>query len=150
MKINRCNVSSLFDEPGNVVQVKEETKTKPEISQTSAPVKPVQPVKPATTTELNAAAGLMLSPGELENFEERAAIAEFDGKLSREEAEACAFYDVLASRKLEKINGLTRDLINSIGAVEIRGLLKNSVKLFGSAPNVPEKQKYVSVESLFD
>lgn len=39
-----------------------------------------------------------LSPAETERFEERAAIIEFEGKLTREQAERLAYKAILQSR----------------------------------------------------
>jgi hypothetical protein len=48
-----------------------------------------------------------LNPAQREEFEERAAIMEFEGKLERNYAEALALLDVL-NRHTEALNGIAK------------------------------------------
>lgn len=75
------------------------------------------PVTLAWWTESGFAPENILTETELESYQERAGIMEFDGGLSRAEAEIRAMDDVAGSR--EYTDEYSRYIVNELGGVEI-------------------------------
>lgn len=76
------------------------------------------PVQPLAAPEHPSNFRAYLSDGELEQYEERAAIREYDGGLTREEAEAGALEDLWYIRN-ESYDEFTKNIIQEYDAIEV-------------------------------
>ena len=77
---------------------------------------------------------------ELESFEERAAIMEFDGELEKQQAEYEATNIILGAR-FE--SGLIGSMISELGAVELKGLSEKEInKTFNLIENSAVREEW--------